>query len=198
MSNNVRGKFVTVGELLGNIEEYVPQDEKSIYEEDGKLYAAVNGTLHIDPLKRTMNIIPATQPKRPIPKVGDYVIAQIDYMRKFTIGVTVFKINRKVLLDTNLSGNVHVSNVSNEYTDKISDVYERGDWIRAKIVKTGTELELTKLMDHAWESLDVTVLFAAMKWKKKGKNNLQCPFCGKKEQRKLRQIMELFNEPFVI
>lgn len=197
MSNNVRGKFVTVGELLGNIEEYVPQDEKSIYEEDGKLYAAVNGTLHIDPLKRTMNIIPATQPKRPIPKVGDYVIAQIDYMRKFTIGVTVFKINRKVLLDTNLSGNVHVSNVSNEYTDKISDVYERGDWIRAKIVKTGTELELTTDGPRLGV-IRCHCTICGNEMEKKGKNNLQCPFCGKKEQRKLASDYGIIQEPFVI
>jgi exosome complex component CSL4 len=182
---------------FSNIEEYVPQDNKTVYEEDGRLFAAINGFLQIDSLKRTMNILSPTQTKRPTPKVGDFAIAQIDFIRKFTIGVTIFKINRKVLLDTNLVGNVHVSNVSNEYTDKISDVFERGDWIRAKIVKTGAELELTTDGPRLGV-IRCHCTICGNEMEKRGRNLLQCPFCGKKEQRKLAADYGIIQEPFIL
>ena len=82
-------------------------------------------------------------------------------------------------------GNVHVSEISNKYVEKIQDVYKITDIIRAKVI--GQESNEYKLSTsgknlgviHAECIICGTVL------DKDGFNKLECPRCGNIEYRKL-------------
>ncbi|MHA1871244.1 MAG: hypothetical protein ACTSXF_09860, partial [Promethearchaeota archaeon] len=144
MPSIVDGKFVIVGEYLGDEMEYVAEDSTKIYEQDGKLYAAITGNLKVNARRRTLNIKPARIPKRPFITRGDLIIGRVDYVRKFTVGVRIFKVNNYFIFDnSNLYGNIHVSNVSKQYIEKIDDAFKKTDIVRAKILRNeGLEYEM--------------------------------------------------------
>ncbi len=94
MTEVKHGKFVMIGDFIGGAEEYAYEDTLRIHEKNGNLYASIAGFVTINPLKRTINI------ENPDPsltereiKVGDIVIGQAEFMRKFTVGLKIYLAN---------------------------------------------------------------------------------------------------------
>ncbi|MHA1819470.1 MAG: exosome complex RNA-binding protein Csl4 [Promethearchaeota archaeon] len=186
MPSIVDGKFVIVGEYLGDEMEYVAEDSTKIYEQDGKLYAAITGNLKVNARRRTLNIKPARIPKRPFITRGDLIIGRVDYVRKFTVGVRIFKVNNYFIFDnSNLYGNIHVSNVSKQYIEKIDDAFKKTDIVRAKILRNeGLEYEMVTDSPFLGVILaDCPVCGTTLV--KKGRDFLECPYCGYESRRKL-------------
>lgn len=184
MTQSMKKKLVVVGDCLGNIEEYLPVDDNTVYEDEGKLYAAVNGYLEINPLKRTIKVKRAQRRGRPKIKVGDDVIAQVWTNRRYTVGVEICKVKDTILADSRFRANIHVSNVSKRYIERLDDAYRRTDWIRAKVTEVGMEYELTT-EGHQYGVITAQCSVCGTHLERRGKDFLQCTFCGKREQRKI-------------
>ena len=186
MTEVKHGTFVMIGDFIGGAEEYAYEDATRIHEKDGKLYASIPGIVAIDPLKRTINI------ENPDPNIGlreikpgDIVIGQAEFLRKFTVGMKIYKVNDRIILDNDVYGNVHISKISNHYIEKVEEAFKKTDIIRAQVIeKLGTEYELTT------DGPNLGVVASACNicgtnMKKKGHKNVECPFCGNKGFRKL-------------
>ncbi len=186
MTEIKHGNFVMIGDLIGGAEEFAYEDTSRIHERNGNLYASIAGIVAIDPLKRTINI------ENPDPNIGqrdinigDIVVGQATFMRKYTVGLKIYKANDRNILDDTVYGNIHISKISNYYIEKVEEAFKKTDIIRAKVVaKLGTEYELTTDGPNLGVvSCSCTV--CGTKMQQKGQKNVECPFCGNKGLRKI-------------
>jgi len=180
------GKFVMIGDFIGGAEEYAYEDTSRIHEKDGNLFASIAGIVTIDPLKRTINVEnPDPNINQHEVKVGDIILGQAEFLRKYTIGLKMYIVNDRFILDNTLYGNVHISKVSNYYIEKVEEAFKKTDIIRAQVVqKFGTEYELTTDGPNLGV-VSCACTVCGTKMKKKGQKNVECPFCGNKGLRKL-------------
>jgi len=177
-------EMVMTGQYLGVVEEFLP-DKHSTFVKDGEIFSTKIGITNIDKNKREIEVKPLQEDKRKVVKNGDLVIGTILFLRQYSIGISFYTINNKLHFNSAYMGNVHVSEISNKYVEKIQDVYKITDIIRAKVI--GQESNEYKLSTsgknlgviHAECIICGTVL------DKDGFNKLECPRCGNIEYRKL-------------
>ncbi len=176
--------IVLTGEYLGVVEEYLP-DKDSTYVKEGAIYATKSGLISLDMDKRKINIETHQDKDRKIVKIGDIILGSILFVRKYSVGLNFYTINRKVHFNSYFFGNIHVSQISNKYVEQITDAFQVTDIIRAKVIEEKeNEYDLTTTgknlgVIHADCSVCGTPL------DKMGYSRLQCSMCGNKENRKL-------------
>ncbi|MEM3941529.1 MAG: RNA-binding protein, partial [Candidatus Bathyarchaeia archaeon] len=68
------GRFVLPGDLLGVIEEFIPNS--GTYVENGNIYSNIVGMALIDFLNRKVSVYPLTYGAR-VPRVGSMVVGQV-------------------------------------------------------------------------------------------------------------------------
>jgi len=194
MTQGLNGKFVSIGDFVGEEMEYLSEDPTT-YEKNGKLYASTSGKIEINPNKRTITIKNGKIKKKEI-KIGDIVIGRVTMERKFTVGLRIYKIGDYFMLNPNKFANIHVSNVSKQYIERLGEAFKKTDIVRARVIgKVGKELELTTQSQKLGViSCDCTV--CGTKLTRKGRNFLECPFCGKREKRKISSDYEKIEEKF--
>src|SRR5512135_443458 len=88
------GDLVCPGQILGVIEEYIP-DKQSTYEKDGTVFATKAGIIEINPSTRHIHVKGTEMTN--ILRKGDQVIGIIRRIRKFSIGVDIYKRNDQLL-----------------------------------------------------------------------------------------------------
>jgi exosome complex component CSL4 len=137
---SISGLFVSPGEKLGVIEEYIPG--QGIYVEDGTLFSSITGRVTYDKTKRELHITPGTH-QLSIPQVGDIVFGEVSNVQDKTLTVKIMKI-RNSRLSTPLTGIMHISDVSRGYVKTMRDLFKPRDFIRAKVISTkNREVHLT-------------------------------------------------------
>ncbi len=185
MSQSINGKFVNIGEYIGEEMEYMSENETIIHvSDDGKLYASINGIVKINPAKRTVTIVNNLVKKRGSINPGDYIIGRIGFERKFTVGLKILKSKDQILFERNEYGNIHVSHVSTRYIEKLDDAFKKTDYVRAKVLsKVGKEYELTTEGSHLGV-IHADCPTCGTTLEKKGRDFLECPFCGLRVRRK--------------
>lgn len=135
MTNNIKnGEYASIGQRLGVVEEYLP-DKNSTYADKGVIYATRSGAIHIDSHKKKISVKEPDESKRQKMKIGDIVIGIIKFVRKYSIGVEVYIINNNLKFFSGNLGNVHVSQISRNYVEKIEDAFQKTDILRAKVSK---------------------------------------------------------------
>jgi len=176
--------LVIVGQYLGVVEEFIP-DEESTFVKNGEIYATKTGMIHINRDKREIEIRTHDEPDRKVPRVGDIVLGVILFSRRYSVGLNFYTINRKLHFNSYFFGNIHVSQISNRYVEKIKDAFQITDVIRAKVIEEKTnEFDLSTIgkdlgVIHADCSICGTPL------DRTGFNKLRCSRCGNVETRKL-------------
>jgi len=134
------GNLVYPGQILGVIEEYIP-DKQTTYEKDGTVFASMAGYLEINPSTRNIHVKGAEMINTL--KRGEQVIGFIRRIRKFSIGVEIYKRDDKILYSP-IEANIHVSRISNQYIAKPEDAFSETDIVRARVIgKRNNEFELT-------------------------------------------------------
>ena len=183
MTQSLNGKFVSVGDFVGEEMEYLSEDPTT-FEQNGKLYASTPGIVEINPNKRTIRIKNSTSKRKEI-KIGDYVIGRVTMERKFTVGLRIYKVGDSFVLKSHKFANIHVSNVSKQYIERLGEAFKKTDIVRAKVIgQVGKEFELTTQGQKLGViSCDCTVCGSTLN--RKGRDFLECPFCGKREKRKI-------------
>ena len=177
-------EIVIAGQYLGVVEEYLP-DKSSTYTKDGNIYATKSGIVSIDKNKKEIEIRSHQDKDRKVVKAGDVVIGTILFLRQYSVGLNFQAINQKLHFNSSYFGNIHVSQISNKYVEKIADAFQITDIVRAKVFEQEqNEYKLSTSGNnlgviHADCSICGTPLESI------GFNKLRCTRCGNLEFRKL-------------
>jgi len=176
--------IVLTGEYVGVVEEFLP-DKDSTYIKDGKIYASKSGIISKDLDKRKIEIRTHQESDRKTVKINDIVIGTILFLRKYSVGLNFYTLNRKLHFNSFYFGNIHVSQISNRYIEKITDAFQKTDIIRAKVIKEkSNEYDLSTIgKDLGVIHSDCSICGTELE--KIGFNKLRCPMCGNIENRKV-------------
>ncbi len=176
----MEAKMVLPGDQIAVAEEFEPGE--GTYERNGLVYAATPGVLRLDEQSRVARVRPFNPPAEL--QVGDIVYATIDDIRSMMATATVNAIHgRGRAISGETDGTIHISNVSEEYTEDIRDMYHLGDIIRAKVIQTKPSVQLTT----AEPDLGVVRALCGVcrgPMELRGRD-LFCPRCERTERRKV-------------
>jgi len=133
-------KMVLPGDQIAVAEEFEPGE--GTYERGGLVFAAIPGVLELDPANRVARVRAFNPPAEL--KIGDIVYGVVDDIRGMMATATILAIHgRTRQISGESNGTIHISNVSEEYTEDIHDMYRLGDIIRAKVIQVKPSLQLT-------------------------------------------------------
>ncbi len=178
------GDIVLTGEKLGVVEEFLP-DKQSTFTKDGKIFASKTGMININDKERKIEISTHQEKDRKVVKIGDIVIGSILFLRQYSVGINFYTINKKIHFNSSYFGNIHVSQISDRYVEKINDAFQITDIIRARVIEQDyNEYKLST------SSKNLGVIYADCvicgdPLKKIGHNKLKCDRCGNVESRKI-------------
>lgn len=136
----MEAKMVLPGDEIAVAEEFEPGE--GTYERNGLVFAATPGVLILDPENRVARVRAFNPPAEL--KVGDIVYGVVDDIRGMMATATITAIHgRPRQISGESEGTIHISNVSEEYTEDIHDMYRLGDIIRAKVIQVKPSVQLT-------------------------------------------------------
>jgi len=132
------GDFVVPGDVLGVEEEFMPGENAFV--EDGVIYSSATGKVQFDQRARRVSVFP-TCPLPPIPTKGDTVIGRVSYIRgQFAHVDIVFvegETNREIPAAP--EGAIHISQARKNYVKDLTDQFQIGDVVRAKVINPNRE-----------------------------------------------------------
>ena len=178
------GDIIITGDYLGVVEEFLP-DKQSTFTKEGKIYATKTGMITIDNKERKIEISTHQEKDRKVVKIGDIVIGVILFLRLYSVGISFYTINKKIHFNSSYFGNIHVSQISDKYVEKIYDAFQITDIVRARVVEQEiNEYKLSTTGKH------LGVIYADCSicgnpLSKISYNKLKCERCGNVESRKL-------------
>ncbi|MHA2034816.1 MAG: exosome complex RNA-binding protein Csl4 [Promethearchaeota archaeon] len=186
--------IVLTGQYLGVVEEFLP-DKQSTFVKDGQIYASRSGLLNIDNEKRKIEIKTNQEEHRKTVKVGDVVIGVILFLRQYSVGINFYTINQKVHFNSGYFGNIHVSQISDRYIEKIQEAFQITDIIRARVIKLNyNEFDLST----SEKNLGVVYadcVICGTPLVQIGYNKLRCERCGNQETRKIANDYRKVDQP---
>ncbi len=135
----MKAKIVYPGEMVAVSEEYLAG--QGTYEADGDIYAAQIGELLLDAREKVASVKSLNPPIEQ--KVGDTVLATVQDIKQ-TMAIVhveaVEGIERQVTGD--VDGTIHISKVSEQYTEDLKKAMRIGDVVRARVVQVKPSLQL--------------------------------------------------------
>ncbi len=135
-------EFVFPGMELGFAEEFIPGG--GTYEEDGKIYACLTGSVKVDQKERKIEVTPKTS-IIPELKNGDIVIGTIAAVKQQLAIVSIMKLKgEERALPGTVDGTIHISQVKDSYVSDITLELSDGDIVVAKVVNANrVSIQLT-------------------------------------------------------
>ncbi|MEM0173332.1 MAG: exosome complex RNA-binding protein Csl4 [Sulfolobaceae archaeon] len=176
-----QGELVLPGEYLNVLEEFTVGD--GVYEINGIVRASVIGKIFYDMINRRANVIVIKRPIFQDLKRAKYVIGQVISIKEDIAYVNIHSIEERYLT-TNITGYVHISQITNKYVNNILDMLKVGDIIKAKPLANIIPIPLTI------KQKDLGVIYARCSvcgstLVKRDEEHLICPNCNNVETRKL-------------
>ena len=178
------GDIVLTGEKLGVVEEFLP-DKQSTFTKDGKIFASKTGMININDKERIVEISTHQDKDRKVVKVGDIVIGVILFLRQYSVGISFYTINSKIHFNSSYFGNIHVSQISDKYVEKISDAFQITDIVRARVVEQNYNEYKLSTTGKNLGVIYADCVICGNPLTKIGLNKLKCSRCGNVESRKL-------------
>ena len=193
LNNN---EIVLTGQYLGVVEEFLP-DKQTTFVKDGQIYATISGLLNIDHEKRKIkiNINPKQEENRKTIKVGDVVIGVILFLRQYSVGINFYTVNQKIHFNSRNFGNIHVSQISDRYVERIQEAFQITDIIRARVIKLNfTEYDLST-SEKKLGVIYADCVICGTPLVQTGYNKLRCERCGNHETRKIASDYRNVDKP---
>jgi exosome complex component CSL4 len=132
--------MVLPGDEIAVAEEYEPGE--GTFERNGLVYAATPGVVMLDAQSRVARVRAFNPPAEL--KVGDIVYGVVEDIRGMMATATILAIHgRTRQISGQSEGTIHISSVSEDYTEDIHDKFQLGDIIRAKVIQVQPSLQLT-------------------------------------------------------
>ena len=182
------------GQKLGVVEEFLP-DKQSTFVKEGQIYATKSGLIDIDREKRKIKVETHREDKRKTVKVGDIVIGNILFLRQYSVGLNFYTINRKIHFNSGYFGNIHVSQISDRYVEKIQEAFQITDIIRARVIKINfTEYDLST-SEKNLGVIYADCVICGTPLVKISYNKLRCERCGNQETRKIANDYRNVEQP---
>ena len=176
--------IVITGQYLGVVEEFLP-DKQSTFIKDGKIFASKTGMINVNDQERKIGISTHQDKDRKVVKVGDIVIGNILFLRQYSVGISFYTINGKVHFNSSYFGNIHVSQISDRYVEKIRDAFQITDIVRARVQEQNyNEFKLSTTGKNLGV-IYADCVICGNPLIKIGYNKLRCDRCGNQETRKL-------------
>ncbi|MCL4329328.1 MAG: exosome complex RNA-binding protein Csl4 [Candidatus Thermoplasmatota archaeon] len=174
-------QFVLPGETLATSEEFVPG--RNVSEEDGELISLVCGTIRKD--DDNLEISVDSRKKKIIPRVGDTVFGQVikGDRGRYTVAVGALVVDHNSLFELNVQGNLRVFSDRNSPDQRSPPPVRVGDYVRAKVFRTGMSLELS-LRGNEFGTVIAFCSRCRTRLVKKN-NSLICTNCDNEEIRKM-------------
>jgi len=182
------------GQKLGVVEEFLP-DKQSTFVKDGQIYATTSGLIDIDSEKRKIKIKTLREEKRKIVKVGDVVIGTILFLRQYSVGMKFYTINRKIHFNSGYFGNIHVSQISDRYVEKIQEAFQITDIIRARVIKQKINEYDLSTSEKSLGVIYADCVICGTPLVKISYNKLRCERCGNQETRKIANDYRNVDQP---
>ncbi len=176
-------RIVTPGEEIGKTEEYLGGE--NTYVSNGGIYAEVTGTVEKEDRKILVKPSVSTPP---VPHLNDVVIGKVFSIRNALALVRLSYVegNERREIPSQEVAALHISNISQDYVDEMSDVIREGDVVKARITNPQSgNIDLTTAepglgVISARCQRDATRL-------RNEDGKLVCPECGSTEKRKLSE-----------
>ncbi len=172
--------LVFPGDEVAVEEEYLAAD--GTFAENGIIYASQIGVLELDDSDCVARVVSPNPPN--VLREGDIVYAVVADIRNTMATADVVA---KSGVDRTLGGEtyatIHVSKISQGYTDDVSKELRKGDYIRARVTGTKPSLQLTTKDDH-FGVIRSLCNKCKTELVRKG-NGLSCPECRTNVSRKL-------------
>lgn len=185
MENTVKNnQLVITGQFLGVIEEFLP-DKRTTFVREGEIFATKTGMVSIDHDKKSIKVETKQEEDRKIVKIGDIVIGTILFLRKYSVGLNFYTINGKIHFNSSYFGNIHVSNISNRYVERIDDAFQITDIIRAKVTEEKSNEYVLSTVGKDLGVIHADCAICGTKLKSISYDKLRCPRCGNLEKRKM-------------
>jgi exosome complex component CSL4 len=181
----MEAKMVLPGDEIAVAEEFEPGE--GTYERGGLVFAATPGVLQLDEHNRIARVRSFNPPAEL--HTGDIVYGVVDDIRGMMATATLNAIHgRARQISGETEGTIHISNVSEDYTEDIRDMYHLGDVIRAKVIQVKPSVQLTT----AEPDLGVVKALCGQcrgVLELRGRD-LYCPRCERAERRKIARDYE--------
>ncbi len=179
MSDTELPHLVLPGDLLGTAEEFLPGF--GTYEDRGRIFAALMGRPRVNPqdhaiLVDALNAIPR-------PADGDVVYARVDEVKSAMAVCTILAASSgSRAVPGAPEGTVHISKAKEGYTESLSEEFQPGDLLIAKVLQSQPTFKLST----AAPELGVVAArcSACHGLLTSGPKELVCPRCGNRERRK--------------
>lgn len=185
--------IVLTGQYLGVVEEFLP-DKQTTFIKEGQIYASKSGLINIDEKKRKIEIKTHQEKDRKVVKKGDIVIGTILFLRQYSVGVNFYTVNSKIHFNSYYFGNIHVSQVSDRYIDKIYDAFQITDILRARVIEQNYNEYRLSTVGKSLGVIYADCVICGTPLKKIGYNKLRCQRCGNVETRKIANDYGNVNE----
>ncbi len=176
------GDFVVPGDILGVEEEFMPGENAFV--EDGFIYSSATGKVQFDDKARRVSVFP-TCPLPPKPAKGDSVIGRISYIRgQFAHMDIVFvegETNREIPAAP--EGAIHISQARKNYVKDLTDQFQIGDVVRAKVINPNREPMILSTVGDEYGVVLAKCKLCRTPLTLKGRR-LYCEVCDRYENRK--------------
>ncbi|MBS1263787.1 MAG: Exosome complex component Csl4 [Methanonatronarchaeales archaeon] len=176
-------RIVTPGEKMGKTEEYLGGENTFV--SNGEIYAEVTGTVETD--GRKIQVKPSVSTP-PVPRLNDVVVGKVFRIRNALALVRLSYVegNERREIPSQEVAALHISNLSQDYVDEMSDVVREGDIVKARVTNPQSgNIDLTTAepglgVVSARCQRDSTRL-------RNEDGKLVCPECGREESRKVSE-----------
>jgi len=185
--------IVLTGQYLGVVEEFLP-DKQTTFIKEGQIYATKSGLINIDEKKRKIEIKTHQEKDRKVVKKGDIVIGTILFLRQYSVGVSFYTVNSKIHFNSYYFGNIHVSQISDRYIDKIYEAFQITDILRARVIEQNYNEYKLSTVGKSLGVIFADCMICGTPLKKIGYNKLRCQRCGNVETRKIANDYGNVNE----
>lgn len=179
------------GDQITTSEEYMPG--LGTYEKDGMIFAAIIGMIEFNEADKTVQVkeVRRTRALKP----GDIVLGEVGNVTNSLANISISGLeNSDRLIASGETGVIHISKVTESYTDDVRKEYRTGDLVRVKILQAVPSLQLSS------RDLELGVLKGrcgrcrTILTNNSGK--LYCAECEKYEHRKLASDFGKFTPEF--
>ncbi len=178
-------KIVFPGDEVGMAEEWLSGE--GTYEDKGRIYSAHFGIVKYDEddLEAKVEAINSIVEV----KEGDIVYGTVTARKNSMVVVSIEMVegsSRGVKED--IEASIHISKVSDDYTEELEDKYLVGDIVRAKVVQAEPTIRLSTIgKEYGIVKGYCSECRKDMEFKK---NKLYCPRCDIYENRKISQVYD--------
>ena len=178
------GDLVMPGDFLGIIEQYEPG--AGTFDDNGHIKSSILGNVTLDSKNRKVSVTPLTGAPVLL-ECGDLVYGQITNVRsqRALIDVQTKKDETRQLALPYLAA-IHVSQVKNDYLDRLTDAFRIGDIVGGKVSRiSGDNIDLNTEDEECGVIKAMCTRCRDYLQPTGRKDEMICPSCGKKEKRKI-------------